>query len=224
MAQDDPSQTDLTRVESVHWGQIPSSAGGGPDNVTWEDFAGAIRSGPEITFSRPVRAETVHPASVFLTALLWERQADYLLSRRIPAKIEAIDSSDGYAKRFRLCINPGWIQNEIESRSELKSGGRVELTIRGQMIRDRYDNLLDALPLGYAPQTPPHSRSGGGFLALLRSAAGLGHAPRRQPHSCPGGDFVALLRFAAETRAPPAAPEPEHEASPDEAGPGAEDY
>jgi hypothetical protein len=126
MAQDDPSQTDLARVESVHWGQIPSSAGGWPDNVTWEHFAEALRGGPEITFTKPVRAETVHPASVFLTALLWERQADYLLSRRIPAKIEAIDSSDGYATRFRLCINPGWIQNEIESRSELKSGGRVD--------------------------------------------------------------------------------------------------
>jgi hypothetical protein len=81
------------------------------------------------------------------------------------------------------------------------------------MIRDRYDNLVDALPLGYAPQTPPHSRPGGGLVALL-----LGYAPRTLPHSRPGGDFVTLLRFAAETRAPPAAPEPEHEASPDHPG------
>lgn len=205
MVQDDPGvppieggPDDLARVRSVRWGANESSGSGWPGNMPWEDFAGAIRSGPEIAFTRPVLAETVHPGSVFLTALLWERQADYLLIRRIPAKIEAIDSSDGYAMRFRLCINPGWIRNEIESRSELKSGGRVELTIRGQMIRDRYDRLLDALPLGYAAQTPPHSR--------------------------PGGDFVTLLRFgAAETRAAPPPLEAELEASPNETEPW-EDY
>lgn len=206
MVQDDPGappieggRDGLARVRSVRWGENEGGGGNWPDNMPWEDFAGAIRSGPEIAFTKPVRAETVHPASVFLTALLWERQADYLLSRRIPARIEAIDSSDGYATRFRLCINPGWIRNEIESRSELKSGGRVELTIRGQMIRDRYDRLLDALPLGYAPQTPPHSR--------------------------PGGDFVTLLRFAAaETPAELPPLEAELEASPNEPEPGADDY
>lgn len=175
MAPDD--QTDRARVESVHWGRVPGSADGWPDEVTWEQFAEAVRGGPEIIFTAPVRAGTVHPGSVFLTAILWERQADYLLTRRIPAAPQALDADEGYATRFRLCIDPGWTRNEIESRSELKSGGRVELTIRGQMIRDRCGNLLDALPLGFAPQTPPLSR--------------------------PGGDFVALLRFAAETGAPP---------------------
>ena len=181
-------QNDLARVESVSWVSNRSSDDGWPENVPWEEFAGSLREGPEIAFTKAVRVDTVHPGSVFLTAILWERQADYLLTRRIPAKLEALDADGDYATRFRLCVNPGWIRNELESRSELKSGGRIELTIRGQMIRDRCENLLDALPLGYGPRTPPHSR--------------------------PGGDFVALLRFAAETRAPTPTPEPEPEASP----------
>ena len=182
-------QNDLARVEAVLWG--PNNRGGADgwsDDVPWEGFAEALRAGPEIVFTRPVRIDTVHPGSVFLTAILWERQADYLLTRRIPAAAQPLDAEDGHATRYRLRINPGWIRNEIESRSELKSGGRVELTIRGQMIRDRCDNFLDAVPLDYAPRTPPHS--------------------------LPGGEFVALLRFAAETRAPPPPPEPEPEASP----------
>jgi len=61
-------------------------------------------------------------------------------------------------------------------------------------MRPQCDNLLDAIPLGYAPRTPPQSR--------------------------PGGDFVALLRFAAETRAPPPPP-PQPEL---DAGPSGEDY
>jgi hypothetical protein len=174
MTHDEPDG--LARIEAVHWRRMPGSVDGWPDEATWEQFAEALRSGPEIVFTRPVRAETVHPGSVILTALLRERRADYLLTRRIPAAPQPLDADDGYGTRFRLIIDPAWIENEIESRSELKNGGRIELTIRGQMIRDRFGNLLDALPLGYAPLTPPHSR--------------------------PGGDFVALLRFAAETRAP----------------------
>ena len=182
-------QNDLARVESVRWGPDRTSSGDGwPDEVPWEELADALRKGPEIAFSKYVRTDTVHPGSVFLTAILWERQADYMLTRRIPASLQPLDAEDGYATEFRLRVNPDWIRNEIETRSELRSGGRVELTIRGQMILDRCDNMLDALPLRYEPGTPPQSR--------------------------PGGDFVALLRFAAETRAPSPPPEPEPEESP----------
>jgi hypothetical protein len=181
-------QNDLPRVESVHWGSAGSGEDGWPDEVPWEQFAGALRQGPEIAFTKSVQVGTIHPASVFLTAILWERQADYMLTRRIPTSLHPLDADDGSASRFRLRISPDWIRNEIDTRSELKSGGRIELTIRGQMIRDRCDNMLDALPIDYAPRTPPHSR--------------------------PGGDFVALLRFAADSRPPPPPPEPASEASP----------
>ncbi|HMG48272.1 MAG TPA: hypothetical protein VK614_12525 [Allosphingosinicella sp.] len=182
-------QNDLARVESVRWGpETTSSSDGWPDEVPWDVFAQALREGPEIAFSKDVRADTVHPGSVFLTAILWERQADYMLTRRIPASLQPLEVDDGYATQFRLRVNSDWIRNEIETRSELKSGGRVELTIRGQMVLDRCKNMLDAVPLSYEPNTPPHSR--------------------------PGGDFVALLRFAAETLAPSPPPEPEREASP----------
>jgi len=181
-------QNNLARVESVLWGGVRSGADGWPDDLPWQLFAQALRAGPEIAFTRPVLVDTVHPGSVFLTAIIWERQADYMLTRRIPASVQAIDAAHGYAKRFRLRVNVDWIRNEIDTRSELKSGGRVELTIRGQMIRDRCGNLLDALPIDYEPSSPPHSR--------------------------PGGDFIALVRFAAEARAPTPPPEPQHPSSP----------
>jgi hypothetical protein len=181
-------QNDLARIESVRWGDASIGASGWPDEVSWDILAGGLRAGPQIAFTKPVRADTVRPGSIFLTAILWERQADYLLTRRIPAALQPLDERDGYATRYRLQVNAGWMQNEIESRSELKGGGRLELTVRGQMIRDRCDNMLDAVPLDYAPASPPQSR--------------------------PGGDFVALVRFAAETRTPPPPPEPDREAPP----------
>jgi hypothetical protein len=169
-------QNDLARVQSVHWGETPANADGWPDEIDWGAFADAMRLGPEIAFTRPVRVDTVHPSSLFLTAIIWERQADYLLTRRVPAAPEPVDEDEGFATRFRLRVNRGWIRNEIDSRSELRSGGRMELTVRGQMVRDRCGNMLDALPLKYEPGTPPQSR--------------------------PGDDFVALLRFLTERRRP----------------------
>lgn len=161
-------QHDLARVRAVNWGRVAADGNAWPAELEWEAFAAAVREGPEIVFTKPVRVSTVHPSSILLTAILWERQADYLLTRRIPQVPEPIDAEDGYATRFRLRVNRGWLRNEIGSRSELKTGGRVELTIRGQMLRDRCDNMLDAAPLGYAPQSPPHSRPGGDFVELLR--------------------------------------------------------
>jgi hypothetical protein len=181
-------QNDLARVRSVQWGEGRPAVDGWPAELPWEDLAAALREGPEITFTKPVRVDSVTPGSAFLTAILWERQADYLLTRRIPAEPVALDPDDGLAARFRLSVDDGWIRNEIDSRSELKSGGRIELTLRGQMIRDRCGNMLDSVPLGYAPSTPPHSR--------------------------PGGDFLALIRFAEEHRAPPPPPQPQPQPAP----------
>lgn len=175
-------QNDLARVASVQWGTVASDANEWPPDIAWDVFAAAIKQGPEIAFTRKVRIDTVHPGSTFMTAILWEREDDYLLTRRVPALVRALDADGDYATRFQLQVNPGWISNEIDSRSELKSGGRIELTIRGQMIRDCCDNMLDALPLDYAPRTPPLSR--------------------------PGGDFVTVLRFDEEARTPSPPPEP----------------
>ena len=167
-------QNDLARVQSVGWGPDASNADGWPAEIEWSLFAQAVRQGPEIAFTRPVRVDTIHPGSLFLTAIIWERQADYLLARRIPAVPTPLDAEDGFATRFRLRVNGGWIRNEIDTRSELRSGGRVELTARGQMIRDRCDNMLDALPLDYRPASPRQSRPGDDFIALLRFSAERG--------------------------------------------------
>jgi len=194
-------QNDLARVQSVQWGEGRPAVDGWPDERPWEDLAAALREGPQIAFTKPVRVATVNPGSAFLTAVLWERQADYLLTRRIPAEPVALDPSDGLASRFRLAVDGEWIRNEIGSRSELKSGGRIELTLRGQMIRDRCGNLLDSVPLGYAPSSPPHSRPGGDFLALLRFAEEQ-RAPRPQPRE----DVQAQAQIQPQHQPDPAPP------------------
>jgi hypothetical protein len=192
-------QNDLARVQSVRWGANPGTTDSWPDELDWNSFAQAVRAGPEIAFTRPVRIASVHPGSLFLTAIIWERQADYMLARRIPAVPEPLDGEDGLATRFRFRVNVGWIRNEIDSRSELRSGGRIELTARGQMIRDRCGNMLDALPLDYHPGSPPQSRPGGDFVAMLRFAAERGMPVEDEDEAAEPGSPGAGEDKAAET-------------------------
>jgi hypothetical protein len=171
-------QNDLARVEALSWQDW--CVGIGPDfdyQVPWKQFADCFKEPGclTITFTKPINVKTVHRGSVFFTVTKWEKEADYVLTRRIPANPEPVDEVDGFARVFNLVINPSWVKNEISSRSYLKNGGRAELTIRGHMLRDHCGNMLNAVPLAYAPYTPAQNRPGDDFMAIFR----IGKAPAR---------------------------------------------
>lgn len=163
-------QDNLARVESLSWQEwiVDEARQDWDYSHPWDEFAKLF--GPDgliVAFTRPIRARTVHPGSMFLTAVYWEPGADYLLTRRIPAQPLPIPKDADYATRFRLAVDKDWIASEIASRSTLRDGGRIELTIRGQMLRDECGNMLDAAPLFYTPKTPAKSCPGGDFCAVL---------------------------------------------------------
>ncbi|MGZ8284039.1 MAG: hypothetical protein ACXW27_00360 [Allosphingosinicella sp.] len=169
-------QDNLARVQSLSWEKwcVGIGTSDWQYEVHWADVAELFRSdGLTITFTRPIKVETVHPGSVFLTARYWDPKDDYFLLRRIPARLRPKPEGK-LATQFQLIVDPGWIANEFGDRATLRDGGVIELTVRGQMLRDGCDNMLNAAPLAYEPATPAQS--------------------------CPGGDFVAIFSFGA---APP---------------------
>lgn len=164
-------QDNLARVASLSWQEwiVDETKQDWEYSHPWADFQQLFLDpdGLVITFTRPIRARTVHPASMYLTAVYWEPAADYMLTRRIPARPLPIPKDADYATRFRFAVDKDWIASEIASRSTLREGGRIELTIRGQMLRDECGNMLDAAPLFYTPKTPAKSCPGGEFCAVL---------------------------------------------------------
>lgn len=166
-------QNDLARVESLSWEDwcIGFGTAEFDDRVPWKEFARKFREPGELvlTFTRPIRTSTVHRGSIFFTATRWEKEADYVVTRRIPANPEPLEAGD-YAREFRITINPQWVRNEIRTPSYLRAGGRIELTVRGQMLRDRCGNMLNAVPIGYDPESPGLSQPGGDFMAVFRFA------------------------------------------------------
>ena len=173
-------QDDLARVESLSWQDwlVDPARQDWKHDVPWADLESAMRDpdGMTITFTKPSDVRTVHPASVFLTSVYWEKDSDYLLARRIPAF--PVPIGDGaFETRFRLFIDRSWIESELASRSHFREGGRIELTIRGQMLRDACRNMLDAAPLFYDPVSPRQSQPGDDFYAVFAFGPYASKAP-----------------------------------------------
>jgi hypothetical protein len=124
--------------------------------------------GFEICFTKPIAISTLHPASIILVAsTLDEDEGFFSKDRRIPLKcIKPLDQPrEGYTTRVRLvpfshCIG--------EIKSSLREGALIELTIRGQMLRDECGRMLDARPLDIGSKYAGQSCAGGDFVVVFR--------------------------------------------------------
>lgn len=180
-------QDDLARVKSLSWKDwlLDPARQNWDYEVPWEDLQARLLDpdGLTITFSRPIDIRTVHPASVFLTSVYWEKEADYLLTRRIPAFPVPVGRSN-FETTFRLFVQKEWIDSELASRSHFRDGGRIELTIRGQMLRDECRNMLNAVPLFYDPISPKQRQPGDDFYAVFAFGP-YSEKPRDEPKPAP---------------------------------------
>jgi hypothetical protein len=186
----------LPRVESISWHRWIERGWSTP--VEWSDFERTITtSGFEVRFTRPIRVATLHEASIFLTAVLPERDADYSRSRRVPtdgehdpSRIEPIDQHGDLAWGVRLRPTTDWLQNEITGRySNLFGGARFELTIRGQLLRDHCGRMLDARPVDVHVHGHGQARPGGDFVSAFQVGRNERYRPGRDDRADDkGGD------------------------------------
>lgn len=149
---------DAARVEHVSWQEWTDH--GGP--VPWDQLAARIRvtdeadadAGLAIWFTRPVRVDTLTTASVVLSAITQEALADYWTASRVPIEVRPLEVEDDLAAGVLLVADADWLDAEVTGRrSSLTYGFRLEITIRGQLLRDGCGHMLDAVPtdLGCAP-------------------------------------------------------------------------
>jgi hypothetical protein len=151
--------------------------GGNEAEHTDEHFG--KRYGFEIWFSHPIKVETINDASIFLTAVVAEDRTDYLMSQRVPLRELTpldYDYDERLARGVRLVPERDWIRAEIRGRrSTLFDGARFELTVRGQLLRDRCGQTLDARPLDITTDARGQARPGGDFVSAFQVG------PRRHP-------------------------------------------
>ncbi|MET0788011.1 MAG: hypothetical protein ABWY33_02100, partial [Cellulomonas sp.] len=148
----DCCDVDMPRVDRVSW---PAWWGMSSSHVPWDDFVARIRDVDEdhpddgfaIWFTRPVRKNTVTPSSVLLTVLVKEGRADYWEAARVPIAVHPLSVDGDLAGGVQLVPSSNWRRNETNDEwSSLEHGARLEITLRGQLIRDGCGHMLDAVP------------------------------------------------------------------------------
>jgi hypothetical protein len=159
---------DLARVESLSWAI--------DQQITWDQFKDLFdlqkTKGFQILFTKPIRKSTLHPASTFLSAVVQERRAGYFEAARIPLKkIEYLNLNGDLASGVHLVPHPDWVRNEVtDEESSLGRGALIELTIRGQLLRDECGRMLDARSLDIDDRWSGQNNPGGDFVAFFRVA------------------------------------------------------
>ncbi|WP_454778184.1 hypothetical protein [Georgenia muralis] len=171
--------TDLPRVRSVSWQDWLD--GGWSTPVPWRAFEERLTSGGlEVWFTRPLDPRTLHEASVFVTAFYQQDDASWL-SYRVPlAEVTPLgradkdgdaehgDHGDG-AWGARLVLDDEWLGAEVTGRrSNLFAGARIEITVRGQLLRDRCGRMLDARPPGLKCGVRCQSRPGDDLVTAFQ--------------------------------------------------------
>jgi len=138
---------DLPRVHDLSFRLFLQSTWENP--VPWEQFAREVERGFEIVFSKPIRTSTLHRSSIYITALVGEHESHFLDELRLPVEsMEFPGAADGYSKRVRITFPAIWLRRQIlDPKSRFETGALIECTIRGAMLRDRCDCMLNAMPL-----------------------------------------------------------------------------
>jgi len=160
---------DLPRVQKLTWDDWLMRDWN--CTVPCHHFAARLQSqtdGFEIWFTKPIAISTLHQASILLTAsILNENEGYFGQDRRIPLKyiLPLDEPKPGFTRGVRLvpfvdCIG--------EIKSSLREGALIELTIRGQMLRDDCGRMLDARPLDIGFEHADQSRPGDDFVVVFR--------------------------------------------------------
>ena len=183
----DVEQARIHLVSWAHWTQDWSTP------VSWDDFAERIHNREEpdtgfsIAFTKPVKVETIHPSSIFVTVVYQESRTDYWMRQEIPmAELRVHNEYEGHASVVQLIPDHDWIEAEITGRqSTLKHGFRFELTVRGQLLRDECGHMLDARPADVDPASNCQERPGGDYLSVFQVGGQHHHDDHREPEEPP---------------------------------------
>jgi hypothetical protein len=159
---------ELARVESLSFQDWLER--GWAEPVAWVEFAKRlVTDGVTVRFTKPIKQETLHPGSVFLSASVREQESYFQDLVRMPTQeMKLLDPQGDSARGVHLTFPKNWIERQIndEEMSRFKSGAIVEFTVRGALLRDACGRMLDGRPLRI-PDEPAQAMPGGDFVVTF---------------------------------------------------------
>ena len=143
--------------------------------VRWRRFRRRARVDAEpddgftVYFSKPVDPDTLHPGSVFMAVITRERPKDYWRSDLVPTEVVPVRNPSGDSIGAQLIPHRDWFRSELsDSFSGLDHGFRVEITVRGQIIRDLCGVPLDARPIDLPDDVRCQARPGDDYVTTFQ--------------------------------------------------------
>jgi hypothetical protein len=168
---------DLTRIREIGWKDWHRH------EVSFDDFSDALgpigHGQPEyvtrrfwVTFSRPVRSDTLRPGCFAITVLSGEREGGWLQVFRVPiVRVETEQAA--LVSRATVVVDGAWVEDGVRGRRSVFLGAEtwVEIEVRGDFIVDCNGQTVDANAVGLSPGPTGNGTPGGTFVSTFRVAA-----------------------------------------------------
>jgi hypothetical protein len=174
---------DLTRIKTISWAEWHRDQPM-PFETLKEYFGKEVSTGKDyltefyVTFSRPVRLDTLRPDCFVMTVVTVERDDAWWETLRVP--VVALDTDqvpvDGgtpaapkdHVWGARLIVNRDWYRDVFDGYSKVFAyETRVEIEIRGDYIVDCNGQTVDANARGRSATTFGNGTPGGTFVSTL---------------------------------------------------------
>jgi len=164
---------DLTHIASISWAGWHRSK----DPISWEDFAARFfKDGMttfQVTFSGPVREETIQPDCMVMSVFMHEQPNGWRSVRRVPIVdiITTPHSLPGMTESMTLKVSAKWLREEVQGDVESWFSSRqfaVEIEVRGDFILDCHWQAVDANAVGRRAAPSGNGTPGGTFLSHFR--------------------------------------------------------
>lgn len=188
---------DLTRIESLSWGDWHRREGA----VPWDEFVARLKAGTSgdtdhetglsVTFTGPVKTATVTPDCFAFMFMVededtgWFKWLTVPVTRVLKLPPHTGDPSDT-TRKATLCVGADWYEEVMSTASKFKKeGATVRLEINGDFILDCHGQAIDANARGFALRDPRN-----------------GSAVAPSGNGTPGGTLVSLFRIERRPAVP----------------------
>jgi len=176
---------DLTRISEIGWKDwhrkkepVPFadfSAAFGPDGDYQHDH---VTNDFWVTFSGPVRKDTVRSDCFAMTVMSTEREGGWLQPFRVPiARVETGGSEPGdpadHIRKATVVVDGRWLGDAVRGYRSIFLGSEtwVEIEVRGDFIVDCNGQTVDANAVGLIPAPTGNGAPGDTFISTFRVAA-----------------------------------------------------
>lgn len=166
---------DLTQISKISWGdwhrgEVPFGK--------FKDYFGKPHSNGNggnlttftVSFSRPVRADTVTADCFAMVALFHEREGGWREPLRVPIVDVDKKPKSGLIEEATLIVRTKWVNDAIlgdETRFD-NFGARVEIQIRGDYILDCHGQAVDANAAGLRAFPTGNGSPGGTYVSTFK--------------------------------------------------------